>query len=82
MRKILTMIGAILIGACVFASVENSVAAYIKVPPGVYQCAECGIIVRIYDSSTVLDETSFYDGHTHDWRYIGDSKGGTIHPVK
>ena len=81
MKKFLAMItSAILIGVCVFALSDNPASAYIKVPLGTYQCAVCGIIVRIGNGS-VLDETSFYDGHTHDWRYIG-GLSGTIHPVK
>ena len=81
MKKIAAMIaGAILIGACVFALGDNLANASIRKPPGTYQCAVCGIIVRV-GNGTVLDETSFYDGHTHDWRYIGPLSG-TIHPIK
>ena len=81
MKKILTMLaGVILIVACIIGLSDNAAEAYIKVSPGVYQCAVCGIIVNV-GNGTVLDETSFYDGHRHDWRYIGSGKG-TIHPVK
>ena len=82
MKKIAAMVaGAILIGACVFALGDNLANASVRKSPGTYQCAVCGVIARVADSSTVLNETDFYDGHTHDWRYIGPLSG-TIHPIK
>lgn len=81
MKKISAIIaGVILVGACVFAFGDNEANAYISAPPGVYQCSVCGVIVTI-GKGTVLDETSFFDGHTHDWHYIG-SPDGTIHPIR
>ncbi len=81
MKKIVAMIaGVILVGTCVFIFGNNEANASIRVPPGVYQCAVCGVIVSIREG-TVLDEKSLFDGHTHDWRYIG-SGAGTIHPIK
>lgn len=80
MKKVFAVVFAVFIGACVLILGNNSADASIKVSPGVYQCAVCGIIVNV-GNGTVLDETSFYDGHRHDWRYIGSGKG-TIHPVK
>ena len=73
--------GLLLAGISIFALSENSASASVKKPVGVYQCAVCGVIVRVNDSSTVLDEIDFYDGHAHDWRYIGEPSG-TIHPIR
>lgn len=82
MKKILGILsGIMLIGVCVFALSDNPASAYVRKPPGTYQCAVCGVITRVNDSSTVLDERDFFDGHEHDWRYIG-GLSGTIHPIK
>ncbi len=81
MKKILGLLaGVVLIGACAFALSDNTASAYVQRSPGTYQCAICGVIARV-NSGTVLNETDSYDGHTHDWRYIG-GLSGTIHPIK
>ena len=49
--------------------------------PGTYQCARCGVIVRINTSSSQLPVRDMFDGHNHDWRYIGGTSG-TIHPLR
>ena len=49
--------------------------------PGTYQCARCGVIVRINTSSSQLPARDMFDGHNHDWRYIGGTSG-TIHPIR
>ena len=49
--------------------------------PGTYQCARCGVIVRIGTSSSQLPTRDMFDGHHHDWRYIGGTSG-TIHPIR
>ncbi|MBR2733297.1 MAG: hypothetical protein IKD80_03485 [Selenomonadaceae bacterium] len=83
MKKILGLLaGVVLIGACAFALSDNTASAYVQRSPGTYQCAICGVIAQVVNPGTVLDETDdFYDGHTHDWRYIG-GLSGTIHPIK
>lgn len=49
---------------------------------GTYQCARCGLIVRIGHQSSQLPARDFLrDRHVHDWRYIGGISG-TIHPIR
>lgn len=84
MKKFVAMVaGAILIGACVLGLSDKFAAAAVKKTIGTYQCAICGIIARVPDNSTVLNERDLYgDGHVHDWRYIGGVKGGTLHRIR
>ncbi len=73
MKKLTKIIvGAILIGAGIIALSDNSAAAF-KGPVGNYQCTICGMRSRINSNSSVLcDKDILGDGHTHNWRYLGN----------
>lgn len=74
---VLAMIAAA--GALLLTS-DKSASAYVEYPPGTYQCADCGVIEKVTSRGTVLNERG-WDGHVHDWRYIG-GLSGTIHPIR
>jgi len=81
MKKILCLVGGIVAALFVvfaFSHEHTSEAA----ATGTYQCARCGLIMRIATPNSQLPERDFYnDGHCHDWRYIG-GLSGTIRPIR
>ena len=76
MKKKIALILALSLMLTLLTSVIDSATS-----PGTYQCARCGVIVRINTSSSQLPSRDMFDGHTHDWRYIGGTSG-TIHPIR
>ena len=81
MKKVLCLIGGIIIALGVvltFSHIHTGEASSV----GTYQCARCGLIMKITTSGSTLPERDFYgDGHYHDWRYIG-GLSGTIRPIR
>jgi len=81
MKKVLCLIGGIIIALGVvltFSHTHTGEASAV----GTYQCATCGLIMKITTSGSTLPARDFYgDGHTHDWRYIG-GLSGTIRPIR
>ncbi|MBR1805964.1 MAG: hypothetical protein IJ774_06185 [Selenomonadaceae bacterium] len=81
MKKTLCLVGGIVAALAVvfaFSHEHKSEAA----GTGTYQCARCGLIMRVTTPNSRLPERDYYnDGHYHDWRYIG-GLSGTIHPIR
>lgn len=81
MKEIVCLLtGIMFILGVVFMHIHTSEAASVGI--GTYQCARCGLIMRVRTSGSSLPDRDFYnDGHYHDWRYIG-GLSGTIHPIR
>ena len=81
MKEILCLVGGIVAALFVvfnFSNEQMSEAA----STGTYQCARCGLIMRVTTPNSRLPERDYYnDGHYHDWRYIG-GLSGTIRPIR
>lgn len=81
MKKVICLLGGIAIALGVILTFSHTHTGEASAV-GTYQCARCGLIMRITTSGSTLPEKDFYnDGHYHDWRYIG-GLGGTIHPIR